>query len=363
MDKELLKKTKDILKWLAPFYAVMNPDRNLLYGCSMKNEDEGAVYYCKIIGDNICTEHLADSFEEMMEKLISEEEYKMLEQNSAGERAEIEIREFEERFEEKSFKADVLIQDDINQVFKSGWHPNVEPVYHEFRTTAEAMYTSEGLCSDKIDIHKLIKPKEEERYQRLFAKNEMLQVRLRKEKGNANRLRVSHMLVDVLEERIKSKELVEYHERIKREVKIHNDILGDFVLNRRLSIFEAIIEHKRKHFEMTFHWDKNYTDSDIAKMIKYLENMYKNIDLIEKNAVEFGVNQIIGTLNEHLKQLGKRKTTAKAYGKKLVLQSININIEGNYEIWFKEGAGNYGNNVTVYGSINGRFERADLFDD
>lgn len=142
------------------------------------------------------------------------------------------------------------------------------------------------------------------------------------------------------------------------EVEYYKDeILGEFILDKEIG------SYKKK-----FNWDGEegslYIDcnSDMNKTMKVIYELVNNRHWKDK-IKKYAADELLDLANEWLQDEDEpeyEEYTSDIFINKLIFESIDVNEDGSFEVYYKDGDMFWGHCIIVSGNINGVFEDANI---
>ncbi|MBQ6039992.1 MAG: DUF2262 domain-containing protein [Oscillospiraceae bacterium] len=135
-------------------------------------------------------------------------------------------------------------------------------------------------------------------------------------------------------------------------VTVHSEEFGDLVLDKELKWYSAEKEWRRKPVPIRLRVkDEN---EDASAGIALLEQFWKKKAAWDKKLRAFAAKQLLSLANDWAESDDEHPGivyTEESFAKKLKNESIIMDTDGSFEMWYDDGGIFFGHAVTVYGNV------------
>lgn len=188
-------------------------------------------------------------------------------------------------------------------------------------------------------------------------KNEIIEkesvVRLKVREGN-NRL----LLVEVVDKFYKDKDLENILNEYLKPVYYKDEIFGEFILDKRCGLYEKKLNWDGE--EGNLYIDCN---SDMKKTMKVIYELVNNDKCWQDKIKKYAAKELLELANEWLQDEEEpeyEEYTSDIFVNKLTFESVEVNEDGSFEVYYKDGGIFWGHCIIVSGNINGEFKEASI---
>ncbi len=216
------------------------------------------------------------------------------------------------------------------------------------------------LCNDKLIIEEklrlewLINDAELRRSREVLQENTVVRLLIRRAEN-------AMMLVQVLDVTYRDNELEKILQDAMKPVYYQDKVLGEFVLDKSVELFEKQISWAGEKCSLSFDWNK-----DECMMTAALETAYALFE--EKNEwnrkiKRFAATELVGLANEWLQDDDEAEVdeiTEKMFIDCMELESVSVYSDGDFTIYFADGDMFWGHCIIVDGNSNGTLNSAHI---
>ncbi|MBO1624501.1 DUF2262 domain-containing protein [Bacillus arachidis] len=210
------------------------------------------------------------------------------------------------------------------------------------------------IMKEEISLRWLVDDTELRQSREILKENTVVRLQVRKAEN-------AMMLVKVLDETYRDDELEKILQDSMKPVYYQDKILGEFLLDKRVKLFERQISWAGEECSLYFDWNK-----DEHIMILALETAYalfKEQDEWSRKIKLYAAAELVELANEWLQDDDEAEIdeiTQEMFIDLMKLESISVYPDGDFTIYFSDGDMFWGHCIVVDGNINGTFTSADI---
>lgn len=212
----------------------------------------------------------------------------------------------------------------------------------------------ELIIEEKLRLEWLADDAELRRSREFLQKNTVVRLLVRRAEN-------AMMLVQVLDETYRDNELEKILQDSMKPVYYQDKVLGEFVLDKSVELFEKQITWDGEKCSLSFDWNK-----DERMMTTALETAYALFE--EKNEWNrkiklFAATELLGLANEWLQDNDEAEIdeiTQEMFIGFMELESISVYSDGDFTIYFADGDMFWGHCIMVDGNIDGTLNSAHI---
>jgi len=167
------------------------------------------------------------------------------------------------------------------------------------------------------------------------------------------------MVVDVIEENAHSNELLAMLAEYRKPVFVKDDVLGEFELNKDLSVFGGAIGWLEE--EISVSMDVNTDDKDSwTKAINTLRILFLQQKKRDSEFRTFAAEKLTDLANDWLQDENAAEISKDDFAKRISLSELCVDPSGRYTAYFDDDDMFLRHAVTVYGHIEKGLEYASI---
>ena len=136
-----------------------------------------------------------------------------------------------------------------------------------------------------------------------------------------------------------------------------DDILGTFTLDRQVDWFAAEVLWCGQSVQFVF--DQADADS-MAQAVQTGRRLWQDEVKWDQAARAFAAEELLALKNETWLDDDEEEVTADAFSQRLSLESVTLETEGGFVLWFDDGDLFWGHTICVYGRIEEGFTQATI---
>ena len=158
------------------------------------------------------------------------------------------------------------------------------------------------------------------------------------------------MVVSVLEENVHNDELLEVLAEYRKPVKIADDALGEFELNKDLSLFSGEIGWLGEKISVSLSIDID-NKGTWTRAINVLRKLFEQQKQMDAEFRAFTAEKLTALANDWREDGDTAEISKKDFIGRISLSELNVTSGGSYEAYYDDGDMFAGHAITVYGSI------------
>ena len=167
-----------------------------------------------------------------------------------------------------------------------------------------------------------------------------------------------YMLVEVLEENVSEPQLDVLREQLIIPVKICDETMGTFVLDRTYSWFEGEIAWVQNKCQVYLATDEE--DGDTAgKAHGYLKELYQNQEMWDEKIRQFAAKKLTSLANNWNEE-DEILITEKDFISRIFIRELSIEEDGRLTLYYDDDDMFFGHSIEIVGDIFGGIEDADI---
>ena len=211
---------------------------------------------------------------------------------------------------------------------------------------------SEPLRKEKVRLEWLVSDEEWEKSKGILQEDTVVKLQVR-------RAEKSMMLVKVLETAYEDAALDFILRDAMKPVFYHDEVLGEFELDRVVKFFEKEISWAGEEGTLYFDWDE---DENIMKSaLETASILFKEQDEWMTKIKVFAAKELVELANDWLQDDDENAVISKEMFKDyLEFDSMTVYPNGEFEIFFFDGDMFLGHSIIVDGNIDGNLTSADI---
>jgi hypothetical protein len=165
--------------------------------------------------------------------------------------------------------------------------------------------------------------------------------------------------VETLEEDVQHEELLAVLAEYRKPVKISDEALGEFELNKDLDLFNGTIDWlgKKIHVSLDVDPDSKATWTKAKKVLRTLFDQQAQRDA-EFRA--FAAERLVGLANDWSQEEDAAPITQQDFAKRIRLSGLSVSSGGSFTAYYDDGDMFLGHAVTVSGSVRKGPRSADI---
>ena len=144
-------------------------------------------------------------------------------------------------------------------------------------------------------------------------------------------------------------------------VTLHSEVFGDMVLDKDLMWFTVENQWRRKPFYVRLHL--NDENEDTAEGLASLEQFWKKKANWDKKLRAFAAKQLLSLANDRASNDDEHPDkvwTEESFAEALKNESLTMNTDGGFEMWYDDGGIFFGHTVVVYGDVKNGAKEAKM---
>ncbi len=216
------------------------------------------------------------------------------------------------------------------------------------------MFTFEGwkvkngvLKLDKLTIRKLVTEEEDDELRELLNPYDIIEIRARMSEENIFNCPQA-LLLETVNNKLIDKELQSYSSKLQEPVTFQDQFFGILTLNRQMNCFEAEITWQSERINLNLSMD-DCEDRD--EFLKLARSIWNSQDEWSKKIEQFAVDKLLSLKKEAWLDEDEREFTPDEFIKRMTLESITLEPDGNFEFWYDDGDLFWGHSIQVIGNI------------
>ncbi|MGY4761627.1 DUF2262 domain-containing protein [Paenibacillus caseinilyticus] len=269
-----------------------------------------------------------------------------------GKGKEKEIQEFNARFDEEIVEiagvteaCEVGAGKGMGQVM---WNPSINLI--AWKRIGE----DEPLIRDRTRLEWLVSNSELSKAKDVLQANSL--VRLRVRIGEK-----SLMFIEVLDPSYQDKELNVVLEESFKPVFYHDEMLGQFELDKSIDLFEKEVQFDGERVELHFEWQSDENPMKLALQTAY--SLFGDQEGWNKRLKAYAADELLDLANDWLEQEDEpqyEKITEEIFINSIKIWTISVYPEGRFTVYYSDGDLFWGHSICVNGNISGEFESAHI---
>ncbi|PEY37733.1 hypothetical protein CN354_11950 [Bacillus cereus] len=213
---------------------------------------------------------------------------------------------------------------------------------------------NEILIEEKIRIEWLADDAELRQLRGILKENTVVRLQVRRTEN-------AMMLVKVLDETYRDDELEKILQDSMKPVYYQDKILGEFLLDKRVKLFERQISWAGEECSLYFDWNKDAHIMTLALETAYA--FFKEQDEWSRKIKLYAAAELVELANEWLQDDDETEIdeiTQEMFIDFMKLESVSVYPNGDFTIYFSDGDMFWGHCIVVDGNINGTFNSANI---
>lgn len=150
-------------------------------------------------------------------------------------------------------------------------------------------------------------------------------------------------------------ELATVAKELEQPVVIKTERFGDLTLNRSIGWFEGLADWNGIEVELSIESDESL---DIASQLETAETLFRDATQWQKKIDAFAVAEKLELANDW-QEVGN-EMDAEEFLDRMVLESISIGPDGEFEFWHDDGDIFYGHSIQISGSLSEGLTDSDI---
>lgn len=213
---------------------------------------------------------------------------------------------------------------------------------------------NEPIIRKELQLEWLVDDKEWEQSRDILKHNTVVRLQVRKGEN-------SFMLVQILETNYKDDELEMVLQEEVQPVFYSDAVLGQFELDKRVKIFDKKVSWAGEEGNLSFDWDED--DNIMKSALKTAYVLFEKQDEWDEKIKMYAAEELVELANDWLQddnELEIDEITKDIFISLLKLETISVNPDGDFDIYFFDGDMFWGHCIIVSGNINGDFVSAEI---
>lgn len=169
------------------------------------------------------------------------------------------------------------------------------------------------------------------------------------------------MLVDLLDPAYEDNELERILEYAKKPVYYHDEILGEFTLEKGVKLFEKRTSWNGEECYLCFDWNE---DSPIMKSaLETAHTLFNEQNEWDRKVRTYAAEELVELANDWLQEDDEAEVdeiTKEMFINSIKVTSISVDPDGEFTIYFSDGDMFGGHCIIVDGNISGVFNGAEI---
>jgi Uncharacterized protein conserved in bacteria len=157
------------------------------------------------------------------------------------------------------------------------------------------------------------------------------------------------MVVEIIEENVPNKELLDILAEYRTPVTISDETLGEFTLNKNLAMFEGEINWLGENIAVFMEVNIN-NKASWTKAINVLRTLFEQRKQKDFEFRTFAAEHLTNLANEWREDEKNAIITQKKFAERITLSELSVSSGGNYTAYYDDDDLFYGHAVTVYGN-------------
>ena len=158
------------------------------------------------------------------------------------------------------------------------------------------------------------------------------------------------MLIEVLEEDVQNKELLDILAKYRKPIIISDKMLGEFTLNKDFEMFKGKIEWQGKNISV--HLEVNIdSKGSWTKAMNVLRALFEQQKLKDLEFRTFAAEQLTNLANDWREDEETVEISQKDFAERISLSELSVSSGGSFTAYYDDDDMFASHAVTVYGSI------------
>lgn len=216
------------------------------------------------------------------------------------------------------------------------------------------LYSNETVIKEEISLEWLADDAELRQSREILKENTVVRLQVRKSEN-------AIMLVKVLDTTYRDDELEGILQDSMKPVYYHDEMLGEFLLDKRIKLFEKRTAWAGEECNLYFDWNEDQHIMKSALETAYV--LFKGQDEWSRKIKMYASEKLVDLANEWLQDTDEAEIdeiTEEMFIEFMELESISVYSEGDFEIFFSDGDMFWGHCIIVDGNVNGVLNSADI---
>ena len=158
------------------------------------------------------------------------------------------------------------------------------------------------------------------------------------------------LVVKVLKKRVRCDELTAIFAEYLKPVVLHDHGMGDFTLNKNLSVFEGEVEWMGRQISVYLDVEKDNEDS-WAAALEHLRTLHQQQQERDDRFRRFAADELTDLANDWLGDEEETEITNEVFARRIMLMELSVDADGNYSAYHDDDNMFYGHSVTVTGNV------------
>lgn len=154
----------------------------------------------------------------------------------------------------------------------------------------------------------------------------------------------------MIEENVKNKELQKFLDKYNTPVKIYDDTLGEFTLNRKYNHFSKEIDWLGSPCYLSLEYDGEKSE----KAFSYFKSIFESLEQWDRKLKEYAAKEF----SEQDGELNNSAVSEKEFCERIFISEFNIDPDGYFNAYFNDDGIFGGRTVSVNGNVNRGFDCA-----
>jgi hypothetical protein len=167
------------------------------------------------------------------------------------------------------------------------------------------------------------------------------------------------LVVRVLEENARNDALTGILEDYRTPVVLKDDLLGEFVLNKNLSLFDGRAEWCGKDVSVSLEVDGD-DEAIWASALGHIRALFEQQTVRDGEFRGFAVEKLTELANDWREDESVAEITAEVFADRIGLAELSVDMDGNYCAYYDDDDMFYGHIITVYGNVKSGMKDANI---
>jgi hypothetical protein len=151
--------------------------------------------------------------------------------------------------------------------------------------------------------------------------------------------------------------LREVAKELSQPVVVANDRFGDLTLNRSLGWFEAETEWNDAPVRLSL----RAADTErLTQVLPVAEKLWSDGAIWNKRVEDYAVEKLLRVKNDNWLEDGDQPLTSEEFKSHMSLDSITVDSDGSFEVWYSDGDLFWGHSILIRGSLEEGLYQADI---
>lgn len=198
-----------------------------------------------------------------------------------------------------------------------------------------------------------------------FKKGTIYRILARRSKAKPkNQYNNMFSLVKIVEDSITDERLESVLKEYRKKVVIEDEVLGEFVLDKDLEMFEGSIERNGKKIILYLEIEKDDPETwDNAH--ENMKRFISELDIRDKEMREFSAESLTDLANDWLEDSVEddeeiEEINEEDFAQRIDLCEISVDDEGSYTVYYSDGDMFWGHSIQVCGTFEEGIQSADM---